>query len=226
MLYFIDIFSTFAITDYNHSFKKDTSTRNQEAVPILHTSDDIFHSFVAGKMAPFYERYFPGMVMYASRLLGHELDWMADDCVQDAVLDSFQKRHSFDTAEQWRAHILACIRNKAVSALRKLSAMRNYTESKNEDDHEADATLALIEHETLDTLYAAIKKLPPDYRQLLKLSFEDGLKNAEIAAVLGVAEITVKKRKVKLLEMLRRNMPDDIDLPTIALLLTTMLKTV
>ncbi|MDE7148001.1 MAG: sigma-70 family RNA polymerase sigma factor [Duncaniella sp.] len=177
-------------------------------------------------MAPFYERYFPGMVMYASRLLGHELDWMADDCVQDAVLDSFQKRHSFDTAEQWRAHILACIRNKAVSALRKLSAMRNYTESKNEDDHEADATLALIEHETLDTLYAAIKKLPPDYRQLLKLSFEDGLKNAEIAAVLGVAEITVKKRKVKLLEMLRRNMPDDIDLPTIALLLTTMLKTV
>jgi len=102
--------------------------------------------------------------------------------------------------------------------------MRNYTESKNEDDHEADATWALIEHETLDTLYAAIRMLPPDYRQLLKLSFEDELKNAEIAATLGVAEITVKKRKVKLLEMLRRNMPDDIDLQTIALLLTTMLK--
>ena len=102
--------------------------------------------------------------------------------------------------------------------------MRNYTDSKNKDDHEADATRALIEHETLDTLYAAIRMLPPDYRQLLKLSFENGLKNAEIAATLGVAEITVKKRKVKLLEMLRRNMPDDIDLPTIALLLTTMLK--
>lgn len=102
--------------------------------------------------------------------------------------------------------------------------MRHYTETKSEEDHAADATRALIEHETLDSLYAAIAKLPDDYRILLKLSFEDGLKNAEIAAALGVAEITVKKRKVKLLEMLRRNMTDDIDLTTIALLLATLMK--
>lgn len=190
----------------------------------MHTSAEIFKLFVVGKMAPFYKRYFPGMVMYASRLLGPELDWMADDCVQDAVLDAFQKRYTFSSAEQWRAHILACIHNKAVSALRKLSAMRHYTETKSEEDHAADATRALIEHETLDSLYAAIAKLPDDYRILLKLSFEDGLKNAEIAAALGVAEITVKKRKMKLLEMLRRNMTDDIDLTTIALLLATLMK--
>ena len=65
--------------------------------------------------------------MYATRLLGDELEWMADDCVQDAVMDAFQKRRTFKTPDQWRAHILACIRNKAVSALRRLSAMRNYT---------------------------------------------------------------------------------------------------
>ncbi|MDE5988710.1 MAG: RNA polymerase sigma factor [Duncaniella sp.] len=176
-------------------------------------------------MAPFYDRYFPGMVMYASRLLGHELDWMADDCVQDAILDAFQKRHSFENAMQWRAHILACIHNKAVSALRKLSAMRNYTESKTEEELDADATRALIEHETLDSLYAAIKKLPPEYQTLLKLSFEDGLKNAEIASILGVAEITVKKRKGKLLDMLRKNMTDDLDLITISILLSSILKT-
>lgn len=191
----------------------------------MHTPDEIFRMFTAGKMAPFYDRYFPGMVMYASRLLGHELDWMADDCVQDAILDAFQKRHSFENAMQWRAHILACIHNKAVSALRKLSAMRNYTESKTEEELDADATRALIEHETLDSLYAAIKKLPPEYQTLLKLSFEDGLKNAEIASILGVAEITVKKRKGKLLEMLRKNMTEDLDLITISILLSSILKT-
>lgn len=175
-------------------------------------------------MTPFYERYFPGMVMYASRLLGNELDWMADDCVQDAVLDAFQKRDSFESAEQWRAHMLACIHNKAVTALRKLSAMRNYTEASDSNAHEADATRALIEHETLDSLYAAIESLPDDYRELLRMSFEEGMKNADIAAALGVAEITVKKRKVRLLEMLRRNMGGNIDLATIALLLTTMMK--
>lgn len=177
-------------------------------------------------MTLFYERYFPGMVMYASRLLGSELDWMADDCVQDAVLDAFQKRHSFASAEQWRAHMLACIRNKAVSALRKLSAMRNYTEADSHEIHEDDATRALIEHETLDTLYAAIESLPPEYRTLLRMSFEEGMKNAEIASALGVAEITVKKRKVRLLEMLRKNMGEGFDLQSIALLLTIAMKSV
>lgn len=173
-------------------------------------------------MAPFYDRYFPGMVMYASRLLGSELDWMADDCVQDAVLDAFQKRHSFSSAEQWRAHILACIRNRAVSALRKLSAMRNYTDSGETPVHEADATRALIEHETLDSLYAAIRNLPDEYRELLRMSFEEGMKNADIAAALGVAEITVKKRKIRLLEMLRRSMGDGTDLITVTFLLSTV----
>ncbi|WP_300878232.1 sigma-70 family RNA polymerase sigma factor [uncultured Duncaniella sp.] len=193
----------------------------------MHTSDEIFRKFVAGKMAPFYERYFPGMVMYASRLLGNDLDWMADDCVQDAVLDAFQKRSTFTSAEQWRAHILACIRNKAVSALRKLSAMRNYADAgSSAERHEADAARALIEHETLDSLYAAIRNLPDDYRQLLRMSFEEGMKNADIAAALGVAEITVKKRKVRLLEMLRRSMGDNCDILTIGFMLSAMLRPV
>lgn len=175
-------------------------------------TDEIFHQFVAGRMAPFYERYYPGLVMYAGRLLGSELDWMADDCVQDAVIDTFQKRHLFETAGQWRAHINTCIYNRSMSALRRLYAMRNYVEMGSVmAGHEEDATRALIEHETLDTLYAAIRNLPPDYRELLHMSFEKGMKNAEIAAALQVAEITVKKRKVKLLEMLRKNMGDGLD---------------
>lgn len=211
---FINIFRNFVLTESIRIYK-------------LHTSDEIFRKFVAGKMAPFYERYFPGMVMYASRLLGNDLDWMADDCVQDAVLDAFQKRSTFTSAEQWRAHILACIRNKAVSALRKLSAMRNYADADSSAErHEADAARALIEHETLDSLHAAIRNLPDDYRQLLRMSFEEGMKNADIAAALGVAEITVKKRKVRLLEMLRRSMGDNCDILTIGFMLSAMLRPV
>lgn len=192
----------------------------------MHTLDEIFNEFIAGKMAPFYERYYPGMVMYASRILGDELHWMADDCVQDAVLDAYQKRHMFHSAAGWRSHMLACIHNKAVTALRKLSAMRNYTDRGDVETIESDATLALVEHETLDSLYAAIESLPQEYRELLRMSFEEGMKNSEIARALGVAEITVKKRKVKLLEMLRKNMGENLDLMTIAILLTSLMKAV
>lgn len=191
----------------------------------MHSPDTIFRMFVAGKMTPFYERYYPGMLMYATRLLGDELEWMADDCVQDAVMDAFQKRRTFKTPDQWRAHILACIRNKAVSALRRLSAMRNYTaeRSNNGESMEGDASRAMIEHEMLDALYAAIEDLPAEYRTLLRMSFEEGLKNAEIAQRLGVAEITVKKRKAKMLEMLRDKLGGNVDMVMLTFVLSDMI---
>lgn len=183
------------------------------------SADDIFRMFVAGKMTPFYERYYPGLLMYGRRLLGPELEWMAEDCVQDAVIDAFQKRHTFDSAARWRAHILACIHNRSVSALRRLSAKRNYEEASDSDMLEADHTRALIEHETLDALYAAIESLSVEDRALLRMSFEEGLKNAEIAARLGVAEITVKKRKARILELLRASLGGKIDTTAIAIVL-------
>ena len=192
------------------------------------SADAIFHNFITGKMTPFYDRYYPGLLMYARRvLLDSELEWMAEDCVQEAVMDAFQKRHIFNDPAQWHAHMLACIGNKAISARRRLSARRNYEENmsagSDSRNPEPDITHALIEHETLDALYAAIKSLPPNYRELLSMSFEEGLKNAEIAARLGVSEITVKKRKARMLEMLRSRLGGEIDLLTITILLSAYL---
>lgn len=186
----------------------------------MQSAETIFRMFVAGKMSPFYERYYPGMLMYASRLLGDDLGWMADDCVQDAVMDAFQKRYTFNDASQWRAHILTCIRNKSVSALRRLSAMRNYTaDTPLHELSEGDAARAMIEHEMLDALYAAIENLPTEYKALLRMSFEEGLKNSEIAQRLEVAEITVKKRKARMLEMLRNRLGGEIDLVLLTFIL-------
>lgn len=185
-------------------------------------SQGIFHKFIAGKMTPFYDRYYPGLLMYARRILVCELEWLAEDLVQDAVIDAFQKRHTFNDVAQWEAHILACIRNRAISALRNLSARRNYEEATdNAGMYEAEFTRALIENETLDALYAAIRSLPPDYRDILRMSFEEGLKNAEIAARIGVAEITVKKRKARILEMLRQALGGKLDTVTIIILLSS-----
>ncbi len=43
-------------------------------------------------------------------------------------------------------------------------------------------------------------------RELMRMSFIEGLRNAEIAERLGVAEITVKKRKARMLAMLRERL--------------------
>ena len=66
-----------------------------------------------------------------------------------------------------------------------------------------DALHDYIELETRTRLYNAISSLPDDLRQVFNLSFEQGLRNPQIASMLGVAEITIKKRKAKLISRLR-----------------------
>ena len=61
----------------------------------------------------------------------------------------------------------------------------------------------LIERETMRRLFVAVDSLPEPYRRIFDLSFEEGLKNREIAAMLGISESAVKKRKARMLNLLR-----------------------
>lgn len=173
------------------------------------TSELAYKRFVEGDIAPFYDTMYRDMLLYASSCLPGHMALMAEDCVQNAVEKAYHNRKRFESSGQWKAFLLTCIRNQAVSLYRSDSAAGNYVEFvKNSSELHEDMLLDYIRRETLSRLYRAIDALPPDMRELLDLSFEKGLKNSEIAARLGVAEITVKKRKARLILMLRQALPD------------------
>ena len=77
----------------------------------------------------------------------------------------------------------------------------------------------MIEQETLSLLYEAIESLPEKYRKIFDLSFEQGLRNAEIARQLEIAEITVKKRKARLIDLLKERLKGKLDDRSLELLL-------
>ena len=79
------------------------------------------------------------------------------------------------------------------------------------DSEEEDVSLAIIYQDALDVIYGAVDRLPQEYRELFRMSFEQGLKNTEIARLLSVSEVTVIKRKARLIERLRRMLGKDID---------------
>lgn len=179
--------------------------------------DDIFDAFRTGELGPFYRRMYPELIIFAGRILGQDYAFLAEDCVQDAVFKAYERRGSFEAAMQWKVFIYTCIRNSAVSGLRKGSARQNYLrQTEAEDDSLA---LEIIEQETVSLLYEAIESLPDEYRALFEMSFEEGLRNAEVAQRLHVAEITVKKRKARLVELLRGALRGKIDDEYLALLL-------
>lgn len=165
--------------------------------------DSIFQSFRSGRLYDFYNHMYAGLLLYASRTLGDEQSYLAEDCVQDAVMHAYINRNQFADNVQWRAYMVTCVRNRALKVLRSDNARRNYMLNSDPEAVERELSYTLIRQETFDSLNAAIQMLPAEYREIVELNFVQGLKTPEIAALLNVAEITVKKRKARLLALLR-----------------------
>ncbi len=175
-------------------------------------SERIFENFCRGKIDDFYTYLYPDILVYATSLLQGEQAFRAEDYVQEAVEASYRRRNEFVSAGQWKAFMITCIRNKVISVKRHRDAYDNYVASVGNDLTVSEDILHdYIEVETRTRLYNAIAMLPEELRQVFNLSFEEGLRNPEIARRLGVAEITVKKRKSRLIENLRRVMGHDAD---------------
>lgn len=172
--------------------------------------EHIYRSFVKGQLHPFYSTMYAGLIRYAVRMLGDGLAYMAEDCVQDCVLNTYLHRHELATMERWRSWMLISIRNRAIEIMRRASTARAYEDSADRADMaDDDITLSIIEQETLDEIFATVASLPERYREIFELSFEQGMKIADIARELGIAEITVKKRKARLIDILHRRLGDN-----------------
>ncbi len=171
----------------------------------------IYKSFVGGDVRPFYKEMYPGLLVYACRQLGDELSYLAEDCVQDAVYDSYKERARMKSAEAWYVWLLKCIYHGCVQQIRKNQSYTNYLDKREIESTAPSFDLVMYQQEALDLLYSAINQLQPRYREVLRLTYFEGLKNREIAEKFGVAEITVKKWKSSILEYLRDVLDEEFD---------------
>lgn len=180
----------------------------------------IFDSFISGKMDSFYKNYYSRLIAFASKQLGPRLSFMAEDCVQEAIMSIYARREEIDGINQLKAYLMASIRNNALMVHRKDDLGTKYLEMLGKDcDADEDLYLEILEQDIYSRLFAAVESLPEIYRQVFDLSFEKGLKSREIAEMLHVADITVKKRKARLLDLLRAKLGNDIGESTIRLLI-------
>ncbi len=181
--------------------------------------EKIFIDFQAGKIDGLYESMYGSLILYASRQLGYDLGFMAEDCVQEAIYRTYVRREMLRSPFAVKSYLYSCIHNQTVSILRKQSARENYLSSGEEEE---DFQNSYIEQETLNILFDAIGSLPPKYKMLFDLSFEQGLRNAEIARILRVSESAVKKQKSLLIQRLRDDLKKKTDKDFMRLLLFFM----
>lgn len=169
---------------------------------MAHT-ESMLAEFKSGKISTFYNELYAKLLVYASRHLGADYAFLAEDCVQDSIYKAYEQRASFKSILTLKAFLYSCIHHAAIDILRKNNAQSNYL-SQQEDQTEF--LNSIIEQETLNLLYDSIERLPEKYRRIFELHFEQGLKNAEIAKLLNVTESAVKKQKAQMLDLLRKDL--------------------
>lgn len=175
----------------------------------------IYKDFINGRMKSFYEDYYPALLLYASRFLGEDFSFLSEDIVQDAIYKTYLERDRILSESSLKSYLYTSIHNSAVSILRKAGSRDRYLSQ--QDTVTGDLTNCIIEQETLRRLFLAIDHLPQPYREVVELSFGDGLRNAEIAEILGISVSAVKQRKSKLILLLQKMVADGND-PVLLLL--------
>ena len=169
--------------------------------------EDILKDFRNEKIEPFYMELYPSLLRYAKRVLGPDKEFLAEDCIQDAIYQVYQGRRTFTTPLQMRSFLFTCVHNAIITVFRKQERHDRYLVDHQEiEDSLIDSFLL---QETLDRLYAAIDALPDRLHRIFELSFEQGMKNVEIAALLKLSPETVKKQKAKLITTLREAFRND-----------------
>lgn len=164
-----------------------------------------------------YDAFQPKILRYLTHLAGES---EAEDLTQETFVKIHQRLENFRGESQLSTWIYRIATNTALDRLRSPSFQRaaQISLSENLDETElADKVICpedkkpliekqLIREEMNECIRGYIEKLPENYRTVLVLSEWEGLKNNEIAEILGVTLDAVKIRlhraKTKLKEEL------------------------
>ena len=132
----------------------------------------------------------PNIMAISRRFLREEGE--AEDNVQDTLLRLWTVREKLDEVRSVQALTYAICKNLCVSKLRKkrIIPMELNDEIRLISTH--DSQWMLEEKENAEWLEDNIAGLPASQMQILRMSQQDGLKNSEIAEVLGISETTVR----------------------------------
>lgn len=153
--------------------------------------EQILTDFINGDIDVFYKKMYSPLLAYAVRYLGNDYSFLAEDCVQDAIVLSYERRSTFNFMWQLKGYVYTCVHNNCINILRKTKLENDYAAQ--QKDIEDEIAAGMIEQETIDLLHKAIEELPEQYRQIFELNYEQGMKMKEVADALNITIIRMKR---------------------------------
>lgn len=125
------------------------------------------------------------------------------DAVQEAILKAYKSLKTLRDPEYFRTWLTRIVINTATDLCRK----RRPDSPLEEADLPFSGEAVGIE-DRMD-LYAALERLPENYRDVIKLKYFDGLTIREIAHVTGMPEGTVSSNLSRAVKLLRKDLKEE-----------------
>jgi RNA polymerase sigma-70 factor (ECF subfamily) len=134
----------------------------------------------------------------------------AEDAVQEASLDAWRDLPRLRDVDRFDAWMRRLVINACIDLLRRQRRRPTETVFDSFEPPTPDTSAAVADR---DALARAFTRLSPDHRAVVVLSQFDGLSTKEIAAVLEIANGTVKSRLHHALRALRAALDADARVP-------------
>ena len=155
------------------------------------------------------KRWHHKLLRHAWRLTG-DRD-LAADITQEAWLDILRGIRNLNNEDAFAAWAFRVVTRRSVRSLKRRQRLREVTDalaSEPDSTHESDD---YADQSDLATIQALIAGLPSQQRATMGLFYSEGLRIAEIAAVLDTAPGTIKTRLMHARARLRNQLKGEAD---------------
>lgn len=175
----------------------------------------VYYNFITGKVMKdmeeirisksnfdfIFETYFSRLVKYANSFLSDSS--LSEDLVQEVFLRLWEMRNELQIKSSLKEYLFRSVRNKCINNRRDRKLEGIYP---NDSTHQtSEDQLVFIQSNMEDNfhmLYQAMEHLTPKRQQILHYGLF-GLKNQEIAEIMGVSVNTLKTQKIHAYRKLR-----------------------
>lgn len=148
-------------------------------------------------------RYFPKMKYFIAHFV--KSDAIAEELAQDIFMKIWEHREKLSSVQSFDAYIYRMSKNISLNYLEHKYLEESYMENfRGETESTIEGELYAREIELLEQL--TVNQMPPQRKTIYEMSRKKGMKNEEIATVLGISKKTVENHLNLALKEIRKTL--------------------
>jgi RNA polymerase sigma-70 factor (family 1) len=167
-----------------------------------YNDEELLPAIAAGEQKAFEELfndYYPRILYFAQRF-NIALE-EAEDIVTEAFTKFWLSRTNFDNLNKIKSYLYTTTRNAALNSLRRNK--RYATRELSDTAEEQTADIEIIRADLIGTIFKEIERLPDKAREVILLTYRDGLNAQEIAERLNISVSNVTSQRSRAISLLR-----------------------